>query len=195
MYELLKRINYLKKIPRMGWLESGINGSEAEDVAQHSFETAAISLILADLLEEEIDSEKVLRMAVVHDWAESITGDFSKDMSLQIGEGVKNRIEEKAMENLLSSDVIRGGDYLRIWKEYSEGKSRESKIVFLADRLSILIEASRLLDEGKRSRKLGEIWEAVRKEISPYIEEVPELEELLKKLDREYNDLLASKED
>lgn len=195
MYEFLKKINKLKRTPRMGWLESGIGFSEAEDVAQHSFETATITLVLADLLEGEIDSERALKMAVIHDWAESITGDFSRDMASQIGENVEKRIEEKAMEDLLSCNVIKGENYLRIWKEYTKRETRESRMVFVADRLSILIEASRLFEEGERSKKLGKIWKAVREEISRYTEQIPELEELLKELDEEYEGIFSSERD
>ncbi len=182
MYELLKRINKLKKTPRMGWLESDIDISEAEDVAQHSFETASITLVLSELLENEIDRGRALKMAIIHDWAESITGDFSRDMSSQLGEDIKERIEEKAMEKLLNDDIL-GEDYLCIWKEYTKGKTPESKIVFLADRLSILVEANRLFEEGKKSEKLKEIQRTVREEISPYLREFPELKGLIKKID------------
>ncbi len=113
MYELLKRINKLKKTPRMGWLESDIDISEAEDVAQHSFETASITLVLSELLENEIDRGRALKMAIIHDWAESITGDFSRDMSSQLGEDIKERITDKTKMLMLNSPQNPTGGVLR----------------------------------------------------------------------------------
>ncbi|KXB06428.1 hypothetical protein AKJ53_00395 [candidate division MSBL1 archaeon SCGC-AAA382F02] len=186
MYELLKRINDLKRTPRMGWIESGIEASEAEDVAQHSFETAAITLLLSNSLKENLDNDRALKMAVVHDWAEAITGDFSQEISSELGFGIKEKIEEGAIENLLKENIPNREEYLEIWKEYLELESRESKLVHIADRLSILFEASYLFQKGESSEKLIKIWKTVEEELQDYTEDFPILEDLLKKLEENY---------
>lgn len=185
--EFLERINALKRTPRMGWLEGGINPSEVEDVAQHSFETVTITLLLADSLDEGIDVERALKMAVIHDWPEAITGDFSREISEQIGVEFKENIEEKVMENLLESDISGREDYLEIWKEYSEMKTKEARIVRMADLLSILFEADGLFRRGERSEKLREIRETSREELDPFIEDFPILGDLLEGLDKSYS--------
>lgn len=187
LYEFLKKINNLKRTPRMGWLESGISSSEAEDVAQHSFETATITLLLAGSLESEVDNERALKMAIVHDWAESITGDLSKGVSDQIGSEVKGQIEEEVMENLLTDEVPDREEYLGIWREYNELRSREAKLVRVADKLSILFEASELFRRGERSEKLRKIWETTMDELEPFEDSFPVLEDFVRELEENFS--------
>lgn len=186
LLELLKKINELKRTPRMGWLESGIEQSEAEDVAQHSFEVSTITLLLADSIDEEVDTCRALRMAIIHDWAEAITGDFSLDVSKGLGVGVKENIEETVIDTLLLKEIDDGEKYLKAWQEYSDLETKESRLVRVADRLSILVEASGLFQEGERSEKLEEIWQTTRKELEDYTEEFPALENLLRELNNDF---------
>lgn len=171
----------------MGWLESGISSSEAEDVAQHSFETATITLLLTGSLESEVDNERALKMAIVHDWAESITGDLSKGVSDQIGSEVKGQIEEEVMENLLTDEVPDREEYLGIWREYNELRSREAKLVRVADKLSILFEASELFQRGERSEKLRKIWETTMDELEPFEDSFPVLEDFVRELEENFS--------
>lgn len=169
----------------MGWLESGIRSGEAEDVAQHSFETSAITLLLADSLPEDIDKERALRMAVIHDWAEAVTGDISREISEQMGLEIRERIEEEVLKNLLPEEIPNREEYLDIWREYTQRKTQESKIVYLADKLSILFEARKLFREGENSEKLWEIWSTTKEEVESYTEEFPFLKNLLQKLEKD----------
>lgn len=172
----------------MGWLESGIERSEAEDVAQHSFEVSTITLLLADSVGDEVDACRALRMAIIHDWAEAITGDFSLDVSRGLGAGVKEKIEETVIDTVLLNEIDDGEKYLRSWQEYSELETKESRLVRVADRLSILVEASRLFQTGKSSEKLEEIWQTTREELENYTEEFPVLKNLLRGLDKDFPD-------
>ncbi|KXB05849.1 hypothetical protein AKJ52_02940 [candidate division MSBL1 archaeon SCGC-AAA382C18] len=193
MYELLKKINMLKRTPRIGWLKSGINPNEAEDVAQHSFETATITLLLGDSLDMGIDSEKALKMAIIHDWAESVTGDFSKDLTDQIGEEMKEEIEEKVLKNLLEEEdkIPKRKEYLNLWHEYSKEKTKEARLVKIADKLSILIEANNLVKNGKSSRELKEIRKKTRDSLNPYVDDFPIFKDLLQNLDEDFSSTIG----
>lgn len=170
----------------MGWLESGISTSRTEDVAQHSFETTAITLIIVDFLEREINSEKALRMAIVHDWAEAVTGDFSKDVSTQLSYEVKEDIEERVMKSVLMEGVPNKKKYLDLWKEYNKKETLEAKIVRFSDLMSILLEAKSLFDEGESSEKLEDIWDSTLKEAKSFTEEFPFLSDLIQSLSEDY---------
>lgn len=184
LVEFFKKINNLKRIPRMGWIESGISPPECEDVAQHSFETASISLLLINYIKKEIDQEKVLKMAILHDWAETEIGDLSKEATERIGSEVKENLELRVLKEILLEDGLNKKAYLDLWKEYNEKETDEAKLVFVADRLSMLIEADHLFENGKSSEKLEEIWEAVKIELSEYKEDFPILTEILENLER-----------
>lgn len=182
---MLKRLNKLKRTPRIGWIESKINPREAEDVAQHSFETSAITLLLAQKVEGEIDIDRATKMAVLHDWSESVTGDFSKDQTKSIGESRKIEMEKKAMKKILPDSLSGAESFLEIWKEYTEKETKEAKLVFAADRLSILLEANYLINRGKKNKKLKKIWEDVRSELTDFTDEFSFLTDLLESLDQD----------
>lgn len=68
----------LKRTKRAGWVKAGINDSES--VSDHSFSTSLLSMIMAPKL--KADSEKLIKMALIHDLGESIMGDvfwYSKE--------------------------------------------------------------------------------------------------------------------
>ena len=74
LLDLLLESTTLKRMPRSGWLMRGV--PHVESVAEHSFGVAFVALALADALqasgdlEDALDLEKVLVMALLHDLAE-----------------------------------------------------------------------------------------------------------------------------
>ena len=74
--DFFQKVLELKNVPRRGWKEKlGIDNPES--VADHSYSTTVISMILSDM--EGLNSEKIIRMALLHDLAESIIGDITPD--------------------------------------------------------------------------------------------------------------------
>ena len=71
---LFSILRSMKTTPRTGWLDRGIPSEEVESVADHSIMTALIAWIVA-LDEPDLDADKVLKLAIVHDIAEAIVGD------------------------------------------------------------------------------------------------------------------------
>ncbi|MGB3330676.1 MAG: HD domain-containing protein [Thermomicrobiales bacterium] len=67
----------LKEMPRTGWVDRGIPEARAESVAEHSFQTALIAWMVALAHPERgLDADRVLKLALVHDLAESLIGDL-----------------------------------------------------------------------------------------------------------------------
>jgi putative hydrolase of HD superfamily len=63
----------LKKVRRSGWMfKAGI--SSAESVADHSFSLSVMAMVFSDL--KGLNTERAVKMAIIHDLAESITGDI-----------------------------------------------------------------------------------------------------------------------
>jgi putative hydrolase of HD superfamily len=71
---LLAILQGLKRVPRTGWLDRGVPAADAESVADHSYLTALIAWTLA-LDDPELDADRVLKLAMIHDLAEAIVGD------------------------------------------------------------------------------------------------------------------------
>jgi hypothetical protein len=68
----------LKSVPRTGWLDRGLDSLRVESVADHSFGVALLAWICALQRQAEgaeIDPERVLKLALIHDLAEAETGD------------------------------------------------------------------------------------------------------------------------
>lgn len=192
MRELLERLNNLKQMPRTGWLLCNVSLTDVEDVAQHTFDVAAITLLLADELERtgtKLNRERALSMAVVHDWAEASIGDFPYTALKYLGPaGTKKRFEKRAFEDLLGR-LPNKEKYLKLWQEYSEKRSPEAKLVHAADYLSMLVQAVKYRERGNSSKELDELWRTVHKDIKIYEKELPPVMALIKELDKRYSAL------
>lgn len=165
--KLAKATRILKNIPRTGWLQKGVPSYDAESVAEHAFEVAVISLSLLDILDDGVDGEKVLTMALVHDLSEAVIGDAPKALTERISENLKNEIELETVKEITGSRKIS-----EVFQEYVRGESLESKIVRVADKLSTLLQAESYKGRGY---SVDEIIEGTR----------IELEKILKQLGKE----------
>lgn len=160
-----RKVNRLKGIKRSGWVERGVK--DPETVAGHSFMVALMVLVLAKEREiaENIDREKVVKMALIHDLAEAETGDIITEESRSRGEGEmsrkeKLRLERKGLEKMLSNlDREPAGEIKELWEEYERGKTREAKFVRDIDLAEMLLQAYRYYKEGNFQRPLEGFWD------------------------------------
>ena len=110
LFDFFYIILELKKTPRKGWKEK-IGIIHPESVADHSFSTAIMAMVFSDL--KKLDTTKMLKMALLHDLSESITGDFTPD---EISKENKREIENQTMKEILSrlpSEIA--AEYENIW--------------------------------------------------------------------------------
>src|SRR5680860_1315849 len=70
--ELFRHLLRLKAIPRTGWLDRGLPEANTESVADHILMMTLIGWITAG---DNLDRDRVLKLALVHDLAEAIAGD------------------------------------------------------------------------------------------------------------------------
>jgi len=156
----------LKTIPRSGWISHGVAVQETESVADHSFSTAVIAMLLADLEAEEgrpVNVERVLRMAMLHDLAEALTFDISKSYLQYLGkrgEAVKKELEQAAWAHIVKGVPSRSieANYLRLQDEFDAGETLESQIVHAADKLDILFQVIEYHRRGYPKPTLIELW-------------------------------------
>lgn len=159
-----KATRILKNMPRTGWLQKEIPSYEAETVAEHTFEVALIALAFALKLDDRIDREKVLTMALVHDLSESVLGDTPRALTERLSEKVKYMIECEAIKNITDSEKIG-----KIFEEYANGESLEAKIVKIADKLSTILQAKNYWRKGY---KVDEIIETTKTELLETIKQL-----------------------
>ena len=145
----------LKKVKRSGWI-SKVGIKNAESVADHTFSMCCAAMILSDLA--GLDTERVMRMVILHDLAEAHTGDY---LPGQINLRDKRALEEKTMKKILSkipANVRR--EYISIWHEYVEGKTKTAKFVHRVDKLEMAMQAGAYLREGYSINDLRQFFES-----------------------------------
>jgi putative hydrolase of HD superfamily len=156
LIDFIAEAGRLKRLPRTGWVESGV--PDPESVADHSFRVALIALVLADA--KGLDSLKAVRMALLHDLAEAETGDLTPVQKGTDPEASK-RVEDEAMGRLLDKlpEAIRGA-YRDAWREFSEASTEEARLVRDADKLEMVIQASEYQKGAMGGEKLMRFWHA-----------------------------------
>lgn len=173
--DFLRIVGRLKRLPRTGWLESRIE--DPESVADHSFRTTVLAMILADL--EKLDVEKVIRMALLHDLAEAEIGDLTPEAKKGMREEYA-RVEGEAFQRILSELPERlAEEYIELIKEYKGASTPEAKLVSEADKAEMLLQALDYEDEGKEYFRFRRFWETDLED--PLLKELVRLEKQKKK--------------
>ena len=155
----LTEIMRLKAIPRMGWLLRGIR--DVESVAAHLFGVAFIAMLLADRAKmrgRQVDSEKVLRMALLHDLSEARTGDLPSTIKKYFEPSNVKMADERIVKEMLMELGSLGESYIELWREYEDRTSLESRLVKAADKLDLLLQAHEYEKGGAAT--LQEFWES-----------------------------------
>ena len=166
--DFFKTVINLKKIQRQGWIDK-LSMNSPESVADHSYSMAMMGMIISDL--ENYNSEKIIKMILLHDLAESKIGDYTPG---QIDFDKKNEIENTAFLKILEDlPMPIKSQYQNIWKEYQENISPESQLVHQIDRLEMALQAKTYQDEGHPPEKLELFFESAKKDIShPKLKEI-----------------------
>ena len=157
----------LKKVPRQGWIDKmGIR--HPESVADHSYMTCLISMILSDMM--GLDTCKVVRMAMLHDLAESRIGDMVPD---QISRHEKKMLENAAMSSMLNMlPRAMRASYKALWDEFQNAKSNESRIVHDADKFEMALQA-RIYSKTTGTTSAGVFYDSARESIqSKYLQDM-----------------------
>jgi putative hydrolase of HD superfamily len=147
----------LKSVKRAGWvLKAGI--SNPESVSDHTYSMCAIGMILSDML--GLDTERVMKMIIIHDLAESIIGDY---MPGEITRKKKRIDERKAMTSILyQMPVAIRSNYKGIWEEYQLNKTQVAKFVHKLDKLEMALQATQYINEGHPNKMLFQFLDSVR---------------------------------
>src|ERR1044072_9371233 len=103
MLSTLIELQRLKRLDRTGWVLRGFaNGTES--VAAHSFGVSVTAMLLADELLARgvsIDAEKILRLALLHDWAEARVGDMPRTATMYFGSEARKRAKSAAFDDIV----------------------------------------------------------------------------------------------
>lgn len=165
--QVLERINELKRVPRSGWLFAGIRTPES--VADHTCATALLAMCLAEAVNREpeavgmsrsLDVGKVVQLALLHDFAESVLTDLPLRAAQVLSRPVKHAAEAQVMENVFGSENGASAAIpmvIPLWREYRDQLTPEARLVHDADRLDLVYQALTYEQQGQRN--LNDYWE------------------------------------
>ena len=160
LFDFFYLVAELKRVPRRGW-KTKVGIEHPESVADHSYGTAIMAMVLSD--SQKLDTEKILKMALLHDLAESITGDF---MPEEISKENKKKAEGDAMNEIMATlpnNLVY--EYDKIWQEYIQADTNESILLHEIDKLEMAIQATKYSSEGFSNEKLDLFVDSAKKEI------------------------------
>jgi putative hydrolases of HD superfamily len=150
----------LKSVKRAGWI-SKVRVTSPESVADHTFSMCAISMVLSDM--QGLDTEKVMKMVILHDLAESITGDYTPG---EITKKHKLRQEEKAINSILCGlpSNIRS-NYKKTWQEYISNKTYVARFVHRTDKIDMILQARQYAKQGYSRKLLSDFYSSTEKSL------------------------------
>ncbi len=129
----------LKDVARAGWVLRGVQ--DPESVADHTFGTALLCLLYAP--EAGVDPDRAVAIALAHDVAEAVTGDFvarAAATDRDVDETVKSSAERAAIEALVPPAA---GAVKALWSEYEVRSTPEALFVRDMNLLDMCLQALR----------------------------------------------------
>jgi len=169
--DFLKNAMKLKTIPRQGWINK-LDLKDPESVADHCYSMAVLAMIFSDL--KRLDTEKIIKMTLLHDLAESVTGDLTPDV---VTKSKKEKLETYAMKKILAHlpKPLRA-KYAKLWTEYQQNSTREARLLHQIDKLEMALQAK---SYGKKftKKQLRPFFDSAKREIFD-----PDLKKAFKKI-------------
>jgi putative hydrolases of HD superfamily len=158
----LHRAGGLKFVPRTGWLDRGMPSEQVESVADHSWRVALMAWLLA-ADNEALDRDRVLKLALIHDLAEAITGDITpydpatldgldaeerrrlldrRHVATADRKAAKRGAEQAAMDDLIADlpPALRQ-EMTELWSELRERATPEARFVKEIDILETYLQS------------------------------------------------------
>ncbi len=145
--DLLLQANVLKTTPRTGWHQRWV--ALPENVAAHSWGTAFVALVLAEMTQAApdpqaggatIDRGRLLAMAILHDLAEAEVSDIPRTALRYLPAAAKHAAEAQALAAMLDGLPLAGA-WTALRDDYEREESLEARLVRDADRLEFLLQA------------------------------------------------------
>ena len=143
--DFLFEMGNIRHLPRM-WSRFG--GIPFANLAEHHFHVFWIAMVIA-AHEKNVDTGKIAKLVMVHDIAESRSGDVD-----YLARQYVERNEELSIKDMLVDTAVEA-EFLALWKEYEIRKSLESQIVKDADNLNVDFE---LIEQAANGIDLKDRW-------------------------------------
>jgi putative hydrolase of HD superfamily len=122
------------------------------NLAEHHFRMFWIAMVIA-AHEKNVDTGKLAKLVLIHDIAESRTGDVD-----YLARQYVIRNEELGIKDMLAGTTLEK-EFLSLWREYENRKTLEAKIAKDADNLDVDFE---LAEQASKGSTLQANWKENR---------------------------------
>lgn len=137
--DFLFEVGMLRKTPRTGYQ---FLGTGQENVAEHSFRTAVIGMILARQL--GADESHTMMMCLFHDLHEARTGDFN-----YVAHIYNSSRRTQALEHCLAGTGL-SDTVLPLWEELETAETMEAQAAQDADQIDMILNLKEQSDLGNK---------------------------------------------
>jgi len=143
----LQEIEKYKTIEREVWCS---NLDRAESDAEHSWHIAMFLLLFEKELPENLDSKRMLKIALMHDLVEIYAGDtFAFDKKKRATKKQRESKSAKKLFSQLPKDLNK--EFSDLFEEYEEAKTSEAKIIKSFDKIQPILQ--NICSNGKSWKK------------------------------------------
>jgi Predicted hydrolases of HD superfamily len=133
----------------------------SETVADHSFLTAYVCMdLISRLNDPNVNLEKTVTYAIIHDIGEAYIGDVVKTASSRLGD-IKTQIELEVVENEIDNNIVK-----KLYREYVESENKEALLAKLCNYVATYIKGVEYMKIGYRVNDILETTYAEIKELS-----------------------------
>lgn len=151
----------LKEEKRRGWIET-LDLARVESVADHSFGVALLALFEGE--RRGYDVGRILRLAIIHDLDEAITGDLTPENKRGLGTKRVRRDRRLAVERILAQMPAKVRAACRLlWRDLDNRRSREARLVHDLDKLEMALQAHEYGKQFGRT-KIARFYMSARRE-------------------------------
>ncbi|PWY66044.1 hypothetical protein BO94DRAFT_540730 [Aspergillus sclerotioniger CBS 115572] len=139
-FHLLER---LKTTKREGWRRFGINSGES--ISDHMYRMSVMTMLAPPSLASRLNLPHCMKMALIHDMAESLVGDITPVDNVDKPE--KARREAAVMDYIANSllggvpgGMLTGQEILKVFNEYEANETLEAQFVHDVDKMELLLQ-------------------------------------------------------
>ncbi len=160
------RLMRLKRLYRQGWLKRGLPEPLCESVAEHSFGTALLVLLVAGRSGDagaigRVDASRAALLALAHELGESYAGDITPVDGVSRQE--KRELERAAIDRALEGHPDRDW-FVELWEEFEDGATPEARFVRQLDRLEMGLQAA--LQDAEGHGGMDEFFDSARRTVA-----------------------------
>jgi putative hydrolases of HD superfamily len=132
--QFIQAAERLKTVLRSGHTSTG----RPESTAEHSWRLSLLALTFQDLL-QPLNIERVLKLCLIHDLGEAISGDIS---AIQQTTATPKAAQERQDFIQLCTPLPPAlqAEFLALWDEYEAAQTREARMVKALDKIETIIQ-------------------------------------------------------